>query len=568
MTHHPLLTQAELDLPDFVLLETAAELTTWMGRLSQSSTALAIDTETNGDNPRRHQICLIQLGVWGLPVCLIDVRQLTLSDLRPVAALLQQPRLKLLQNGKFDLTMLTAMGLPVRGPYADTLLQSRLLRCGEKVPHGLGDLARFYLGLSLDKGEQTSFLTLGAEPLTISQCQYAARDVKVLQPLWAVQQAALGSRRQDSVINALEQQLLPVLVDMELQGVGIQPTVLQPIACHWSGQVAAAAETVYEQLCPQADRPLSLFGAATPPPLNLNSTKQVRDTLSAAGLEPDDTPKALLKQVGRHPVVASLLLYKYRVKQQIWLKRLQSAVEDGRAYVTYNQCPRQHGRLGNSLKLEQWQQPLDLFPLWQPAPGHALLWCDLSTLPLQLLAHAAGEPRLLYDLKEGLEAPGLDSLVAIGCGVFAYRASGLQHWLWEQGHVLTVKETTRLALHFFKTYQHVERYHQTLKGSDFYKPTWLGRYRRLEVSNQRPSLSERVSHVLLTGASDLLKQLLTGLPTGIRPVLACASGLLVECSVDSIERQQAALQAQCQQQCQSAIPPALPIPISRVESSP
>lgn len=558
-----LLTQTELDTPDFVLLETPTAVADWLPRLSQGSTAVAIDTETNGDNPRQHTVCMIQLGVWGHPICLIDVRQLTLVDLQPVAALLQQHRLKLLQNGKFDLTMLMAMGLPVRGPYADTMLQSRLLRCGEKVPHGLGDLARFYLGLSLDKGEQTSFLTLGDDPLTPAQCQYAALDVKVLQPLWAVQQAALGSRRQDSTINALEQQLLPVLVDMELQGVGVRSVALQQLTHYWSGQVAAAEQQVYEQLCSTADRPLSLFGTATQKPINLNSTKQVRDALSAAGLEADDTPKALLKQVGKHPAVASLLLYKYRVKQQAWLQRLQAAVEGERVYVAYNQCPRQHGRLGNSLKLEQWQQPLDLFPLWQPAPGHVLLWCDLSTLPLQLLGHAAGEPRLLYDRKDALPPSALDALVAVGCGVFGYRAATLQHWLWEQGHSVTAKESTRRALTFFQTYPQIERYHQSLKDSDFYKPTWSGRYRRLEAPNQRPSLSERISQILLTGASDLLKQLLIGLPVGTRPVLACASGLLVECPAAGAEAHQAALREHLQQQCQATLPPALTIPISK-----
>ncbi len=549
MTTHPLLTQAALDAPDYVLIDTPNALADWIPRLAQSDTALGIDTETNGDNPRQHQVCLIQLGVVGLPIGLIDIRHMTLADLQPLAALLQQPRLKLFQNGKFDLKMLTAMGLPVRGPYFDTLLASRVLRGGQADAHGLGDLVQFYLKLTMDKGEQTSFLTLGDDPLTPSQCRYAARDVTVLHPLWAVQVTALRQRQRDQVIAALESQLLPVLVGMELRGFDIDTAALQRLTQQTAVLLEDAKQTVLRHLCPDADRPLSLFGGqSSSRALNLNSAAAVRDALEAIGLDGEDTPKALLKQAHKHPAVKALLDYRYRVRQQTWLKKLRDGVTDGRVYVTYNQCPRQHGRLEHSFKWEQWPQPLDILTLCQPIPRTSLLWFDCRRLPLQLLAHAADDERFGPHVGH-LEAATLEYSIAMGCGVYGYRAASLQQWLWEQGHTVILAAATRYANDFFKTYAGVTRYHQMVKASDFYKPTVMGRYRRLEVPGQRPALSDRLSQIVLTGASDGLKQVLVALPDSVTPLLASASGLLVACPPALRSECQAVVQTSLHQLC-------------------
>lgn len=553
MPNHPLLTQDELDSPNFVLLDSPDAVTNWIPKLGQSRTALAIDTETNGDNPRLHGVCLIQVGVIGLPICLVDSRPMTLTDLQPLADLFQQPRLKLFQNGKFDLKMLTAMGLPVAGPYFDTLLASRVLRCGQTDSHGLGDLVQFYLRLTMDKGEQTSFLTLGSDPLTPSQCRYGARDVKVLHPLWAVQETALHNRQRDEAIAQLEQKLLPVLVGMELRGLSLHTAALQPLTQISAAQLEDAKQGVLRHLCPDADKPLSLFGGqATSKALNLNSPTAIKEALTAIRLAADDTPKGLLKQVHKHPAVRALLDYKYKVKQQSWLKKLRDSITGERLYVTYNQCPRQHGRLENSLKWEQWQLPLDILTLCQPTPGQSLLWVDCRLLPLQLLAQAARDERLQHQLQNGLTAGSLDYLVAIGCGVYGYRGASLQHWLWEQGQTVSPATATKRAKDFFTLYEGVARYHQSIKASDFYKPTWMGRYRRLEVPGRKPSLSERLSQIFLTGASDLLKQVLVALPLQVTPLLVCASGLLVEGPPTLREECQDSVRTQLQDACLQA----------------
>ena len=556
-----LLTQAELDSPDFVLLDRPEAVTDWIPKLSHGDSAIAIDTETNGDNPRQHRVCLIQVGVIGFPICLIDIRTMTLTDLRPLAELLQQPRLKLFQNGKFDLKMLNAMGLLVAGPYFDTLLASRVLRCGQNEAHGLGDLTKFYLGLTMDKGEQTSFLSLGDDPLTESQCRYGSRDVKVLPPLWAVQQTALHSRQRDQAIVQLEQRLLPVLVAMELKGFSIHTVHLQQLTQTVAAQVEGIKQDVLRQLCPGDDRTLSLFGGtATSKALNLNSPTAVKAALAEVGLEPDDTPKGLLKQVNKHPAVYELLTYKHGVKQQAWLKKLRDSVVEGRVYANYNQCPRQTGRLENSLKWEQWTEPLAVLTLVQPTPGASLLWADLRLLPLHLLAQAAGDERLLHDLKH-LKAGDTKALVAMGCGVYGYRSSSLQHWLWENGQIVSLNQATKEAKAFFDTYAGVPQYHQTVKASDFYKPTWLRRYRRLEAPGQKPSLSDRISQIFLTGASDLLKQVLVSLPSTVTPLMSCADGLLVEGGSGLKADCQSAIQAQLQDVC--LFPPTFHTPSPR-----
>ena len=105
---------------------------------------VALDTETNGDDPHASTLFTLQLFVPGLTPIVADLRtvlkdqtrQLLVDYLRSAEKLVKQ-----FQNGKFDLKMLGAIGIPVPPPYFDTMLVSQILVCGQQEGSKLGDLS-------------------------------------------------------------------------------------------------------------------------------------------------------------------------------------------------------------------------------------------------------------------------------------------------------------------------------------------------------------------------------------------------------------------------------------------
>jgi len=144
-----------------------------------AESVVALDVETTLTD---QSLCLVQLGVKGRSV-LID--PLALSDLRPLAAVLESPQVtKLIHNASFEKRVLGRHGLQIVEVY-DTLKVSRQLR-GKKGRggHTLLAVCERELGLTLDKANQTS--DWSRRPLHPGQLDYAALDVEVLVKLHAV----------------------------------------------------------------------------------------------------------------------------------------------------------------------------------------------------------------------------------------------------------------------------------------------------------------------------------------------------------------------------------------------
>ena len=156
---------------------------------------VALDTETNGDDPHASTLFTLQMFVPGLTPIVADLRTVLKDQTRQMLVdYFAQPDLvKQFQNGKFDLKMLGAIGIPVPPPYFDTMLVSQILACGKQEGSKLGDLAQRYLGVTLDKRLQTSFLGMPLDAvLTPEQIEYGADDVVVLPKLQPPMQAALN----------------------------------------------------------------------------------------------------------------------------------------------------------------------------------------------------------------------------------------------------------------------------------------------------------------------------------------------------------------------------------------
>ena len=101
------------------------------------------------------------------------------GDLAPLQQVMNGPRpKKVIHNARFERGVLAAVGIALDGVF-DTLEASCRVRGQDAIGgHGLAMVCERELGVSLDKGEQTS--NWSRRPLDANQLRYAALDAEVL----------------------------------------------------------------------------------------------------------------------------------------------------------------------------------------------------------------------------------------------------------------------------------------------------------------------------------------------------------------------------------------------------
>ena len=146
--------------------------------------AIAVDTETMGLNPNRDRLCVVQLSAGDGDAHLVKLGPVPKDgqfNCPNLTAQLGDPkRLKLYHYARFDVAMLKTWAGIDATPIYCTKIASRLSRTNTNK-HGLKDLCRDLLGVSLSKEQQTT--DWGADELTKEQIAYAASDVLHLHAL-------------------------------------------------------------------------------------------------------------------------------------------------------------------------------------------------------------------------------------------------------------------------------------------------------------------------------------------------------------------------------------------------
>ncbi|RED46196.1 ribonuclease D [Aestuariispira insulae] len=141
---------------------------------------IAVDTETQGLNPHRDRLCLVQLSS-GDGTCHLVKFKAGQYDAPNLKAQLGDPkRTKLFHFARFDVAIIEKY-LGVRAePLYCTKIAAKLTRTYTDR-HGLAVLCREMLGVDLSKAQQSS--DWAADELSDAQLEYAANDVLHLHKL-------------------------------------------------------------------------------------------------------------------------------------------------------------------------------------------------------------------------------------------------------------------------------------------------------------------------------------------------------------------------------------------------
>ena len=141
---------------------------------------VAVDTETMGLKPARDRLCLVQLSAGNGDAHIVRLSDGDYAAPNLRALLADQAVTKLFHFARFDVAMIHRYLGIICTPLYCTKIASRLARTFTDR-HGLKDLCRDVLGISISKEQQSS--DWGAKELSASQIEYAAADVLHLHKL-------------------------------------------------------------------------------------------------------------------------------------------------------------------------------------------------------------------------------------------------------------------------------------------------------------------------------------------------------------------------------------------------
>lgn len=235
-----------------------------------AATHLCFDTETTGLDALTAELVGMSFALdsdeaYYLP--LPTDRDAVHSALSPIIPLLERDSLKIGQNIKYDLQILRSYGIEIRGKLFDTMVAHYLLM--PDMSHGLDALASRYLGYEMLSFEdlvapqKASSADLRQVPLE-RLAFYAAEDALITYRLYLYFAPKLQERGQRELMDKLEMPLIPVLADMEREGVRLDVDELSRQSQALTEELASTEKTLHE-----------LAGQ----PFNVNSPRQVGEIL-------------------------------------------------------------------------------------------------------------------------------------------------------------------------------------------------------------------------------------------------------------------------------------------------
>lgn len=376
---------------------------------------VCFDTETTGIDANNSELVGISFAVkpgeaWYIPVSENYHEALEVVNiLRPVFE--SKDILKIGQNIKFDINILSWYEIKVAGPFFDTMIAHYLLQ--PDMRHNMDVLSETYLNyqpVSIEeligkKGRNQ----LSMRNVDIAKVkEYAAEDADITLQLKEVFEPELKKTDTWKLFEEVEMPLVPVLASMESEGIKLDVPALNDFSVQLEGEINKIVASIYEQ-------------AGTE--FNIASPKQLGEILFER-LVISDKPKKtktgqyktgediLLKLVNRHPIINNILEYRSLTKlKSTYVDSLPELVNprDGRIHTSYNQAVAATGRLSsNNPNLQnipiRTEKGREIRKAFIPRNDEFTLFAaDYSQVELRIIAHLSKDPGMLEAFTNGLD---------------------------------------------------------------------------------------------------------------------------------------------------------------------
>lgn len=317
-----------------------------------------------------------------------------IAALKPV--LEDESVIKIAHNAKYDWQMLAKENVHV-APCDDTMMMSYALD-GTAHSHGMDNLSALYLDHAPIKYEDVA--GKGKKQVTFDYVDidkaldYAAEDTDITLRLYKLFKPRLAAEKMSRIYEDIDRPLIPVIAQMELDGVRVDPQVLHQMSEDFEKKLRALETQIHD-----------LAGRE----FNIASPKQVAELLFGdmelkGGKKTKSgewsTSASVLEKLAAegHEIVERILDYRQLSKlKSTYTDALQAQINPatGRVHSSFAIAHTATGRFSSSdpnlqnipIRTEEGRKIREAFI---PADGHTLMSVDYSQVELRLAAAMAG----------------------------------------------------------------------------------------------------------------------------------------------------------------------------------
>ena len=408
------LTRLEMLDVDYQLIDTEEKRKEIIQKLLTTE-ILSIDTETTGTEPMEAELVGMSFSdaenrAYYVPVpANRDEALKIVNELRPLYE--NENSMKVGQNIKYDMIVLQNYGVQVKGKLFDTMLAHYVLQ--PELRHNMDYLAEIYLQyqtIHIDEligargKNQKNMRDLPAEDVY----RYACEDADVTLKLKNVLEKELKEQSAEHLFYEIEMPLVPVLVNIESNGVRIDTEALRQSSEHFTLRLQEIEKEIY-----------ALAGGET---FNIASPKQVGEVLFDRLKIVDKAKKTKTGQYVTSEEVLESLRSKHAIIGKILeyrgLKKLLSTYIDalpqlinprtGRIHTSFNQAVTATGRLSSSNPNLQNipirdEDGKEIRKAFIPDDGCEFFSADYSQIELRIMAHLSQDKNMIDAFLSGYD---------------------------------------------------------------------------------------------------------------------------------------------------------------------
>ena len=415
-------------------------LSEWIARAREQG-FVCVDTETTSLDPMQAALCGVSLALAPNEACYAPCGHvlgdgLALGGEKTIEQLREEELLKRLkplleddsilkigQNVKYDYLVFLQRGIRMQ-PFDDTMLMSYVLDAG-KQGHGMDELSELHLShkpitFADVAGRGKEKVTFDRVPVK-EATRYSAEDADVTLRLWMLLKPRLAAEGKRTVYETLERPLVPVLADMERDGISIDPDLLRKLSNDFAKEMAELETQI---------------GKLAGEPFNIGSPKQLGDILfGKLGLPGGRKTKTgawstdadVLEELAAqgHDLPRKVLDWRQLAKLRgTYTDALPAYINPhtGRVHTSFAMAAAATGRLASTdpnlqnipIRTSEGRRIRRAFV----APkGAKLISADYSQIELRLFAHIADIPQLKRAFADGLDIHSMTASEIFGVPV-------------------------------------------------------------------------------------------------------------------------------------------------------
>ena len=398
---------------DYQLIDTEEKRNEIIKKLLTSE-ILALDTETTGTNPMDAELVGMSFSITENQAFYVPVpaeREEAIKIVREFEPVFKNEKsLKVGQNIKYDMLVLQNYGIEVRGKLFDTMVAHYVLQ--PELRHNMDYLAEIYLHYQTihieeligPKGKgQKNMRDLSPQEVYL----YACEDADVTLKLKNILEQELKKNDAEKLFYEIEMPLVPVLVNIESNGVRLDTEALKQSSEHFTTRLQSIEKEIYTLAEGE-------FNIASPKQVGeilfdkLKIVEKAKKTKTGQYVTSEEVLESLRN---KHDIIGKILEYR-------GLKKLLSTYIDalpqlinpktGRIHTSFNQTVTATGRLSSSNPNLQNipirdEDGKEIRKAFIPDDGCSFFSADYSQIELRIMAHLSEDKNMIDAFLSGYD---------------------------------------------------------------------------------------------------------------------------------------------------------------------